>query len=64
MAKYHQNQGRSIFEEECTKQALTEMGNPLDVLSQVVDFEIFRKEIEATILPSEMKSGEGRPSKD
>lgn len=40
------------------------MGNPLDVLSQVVDFEIFRKDLETTVFPIERKSNAGRPPKD
>lgn len=36
MAKYHQKQGRGLFEEEYTKQALAEMDNLSDLLLQVV----------------------------
>ena len=43
---------------------LNEMGNPLEVLSQYVDFEIFCPTSESALLPGERKSNAGRPPID
>jgi len=36
----------NLFEEELTIEALSAMGNPLEQLSALVDFEMFRPELE------------------
>ena len=38
---------------------LKEMGDPLERLSQVIDFEMFRPELEDALLPKERKSNAG-----
>lgn len=39
---YRKPMGKSLFEEELTVEALSQMGNPLERLSSLVDFEMFR----------------------
>ena len=38
--------GENLFEEEFTIEALSQMGNPLDRLAALVDFEMFRPALE------------------
>ena len=38
---------------------LTEMGDPLERLSKTIDFEMFRADLEDTLLPKERKSNAG-----
>ena len=39
---YRKPMGENLFEEEFTVEALSQMGNPLERLSSLVDFEMFR----------------------
>lgn len=39
-------QSRSLFEEETTLESLSKMGNALEFVSGVVDFELFRPTLE------------------
>ncbi len=41
-------------------QSLSEMGNPLEFISDIVDFELFRPTLEAHLLNEERKSNAGR----
>ena len=41
--------GENLFEEEFTIEALSQMGNPLDRLAALVDFEMFRPALEESI---------------
>lgn len=50
----------SLFEEEFTIEALSAMGNPLEQVSSLVDFEIFRPTLEKALLTEECKSAAGR----
>ena len=43
---YRKPMGESLFEEEFTVEALSQMGNPLERLSSLVDFEMFRPVLE------------------
>ena len=52
--------GESLFEEELTADALSQLGNPLERLSQLVDFEMFRPVLEDELLAKECKSPAGR----
>lgn len=38
---YRKPMGENLFEEEFTIEALSQMGNPLEKLSSLVDFEMF-----------------------
>ena len=58
---YRRNQqNTSLFEQESTVQSLSEMGNPLEFISGIVDFELFRPTLEAHLLNEERKSNAGR----
>ena len=57
---YRKSMGESLFEEEFTVEALSQMGNPLERLSSLVDFEMFRQILEDVLLTKECKSPAGR----
>ena len=42
--------GTSLFEEEFTMSALSQMGNPLELLSKLVDFEKSRPSLEDVLI--------------
>ena len=42
MQFYHQNSSKSLFEEQDTMNELSKMGNPLEILSKCLDFEMYR----------------------
>lgn len=46
MAKYKKPWSVTLFDAQDTKENLSELGNPLECLSQVVDFEMFRNAME------------------
>ena len=52
--------GKSLFEEDFTVEALSQMGNPLERLSSLVDFEMFRAVLEDGLLTKECKTPAGR----
>ena len=54
----------NLFEEELTIAALSAMGNPLELLSALVDFEMFRPELEDILVKKDCKSAAGRPQFD
>ena len=43
---YRKPMGENLFEEEFTIEVLSQMGNPLDRLAALVDFEMFRPTLE------------------
>lgn len=53
-----------MFDEEMSREVLSSMGNPLEALSEYVDFEHFRPVLEATLFTCERKSNAGRPPFD
>lgn len=57
---YRKPMGESLFEEEFTVEALSRMGNPLERLSSLVDFEMFRQILEDVLLTKECKTPAGR----
>jgi len=59
MQKYKKKGNRGLFDEEMTYDKLSEIGNPLDKISLVVDFEIFRDALEAGVLNSDKKNNAG-----
>jgi len=59
MQKYKKKGNRGLFDEEMTYDKLSEIGNPLDKISLVVDFEIFRDTLEARVLNSDKKNNAG-----
>ena len=52
--------GKKLFEEEFTIEALSAMDNPQEVLSKLVDFEMFRPILEEVLLTKECKTPVGR----
>ncbi|MBR3479870.1 MAG: IS5 family transposase [Prevotella sp.] len=61
---YRNLQNKNLFEEELTVEALSLMGNPLDMIEKVIDFELFRDTLEDVLLNKERKSNAGRPQID
>ncbi|EGN56194.1 LOW QUALITY PROTEIN: transposase, IS4 family [Hallella multisaccharivorax DSM 17128] len=57
---YREPMSESLFEEEFTLDALSKLGNPLERLSKLVDFEMFRPILEEALLTKECKSQAGR----
>lgn len=63
--KYRKNQhSKNLFEEESTLESLSKMGNVLDMISELVDFEMFRSTLESSLQTQERKSNAGRPPID
>lgn len=50
---------KSLFDNEFTAEKLSEIGNPLDKISNVIDFEIFRPSIEGKLINTSKKSNAG-----
>ena len=42
MQKYKTVGNRGLFDEEENRQKLSDLGNPLEMISKVIDFELFR----------------------
>lgn len=61
---YRKPMGENLFEEEFTIEALSQMGNPLEQLSSLVDFEMFRPALEDVLVKKECKTPAGRPQID
>ena len=64
LSRYRKRRYNQLFESENRELRLNEMGNPLEVLSQYVDFEIFRPTLESALFTGERKSNAGRPPID
>jgi IS5 family transposase len=50
---------KGLFDEEFTKERLSAMGNPLEAISKVVDFELFRKPLESKLLNTNKNNNAG-----
>jgi len=59
MNKYKSRGNRGLFDEQENIAKLTAIGNPLVMISNVVDFEIFRNMLEGSLLNKEKKSNAG-----
>jgi IS5 family transposase len=60
MSNIYKTQGKkSLFDEHFSSAHLSNMGNPLESISKVIDFEIFRSTIEARLLNTSKKSNAG-----
>ena len=57
---YRTPMDKNLFEEEFTIEALSAMGNPLEVLSKFIDFEMFRPVLEEVLLTKKCKTPAGR----
>ena len=58
--KYQKRSGISLFEHENTMESLSNMGNPLVVLKDIIDFEQFRSMLESLFANDHKKSKAGR----
>ncbi|HAL65097.1 MAG: Transposase, IS4 family [Bacteroidetes bacterium 38_7] len=56
---YKTTGNRGFFDEQDTYQKLSAIGNPLEKISLVVDFEIFRKSLEQGLLNKDKKNNAG-----
>jgi IS5 family transposase len=56
---YKKTGNRGLFDEQETCQKLSAIGNPLEMISEVVEFETFRDLLESGILNKEKKSNAG-----
>ena len=57
--KYKTSGKRGFFDEQFRKERLTAIGNPLEAISKVVDFEIFRPTLESRLISATKKSNAG-----
>ena len=57
---YRQSKQESLFEKEFTLKALSAMGNPLEQVSALFDFEFFHPTLEKTLLTEDCKTSAGR----
>ena len=58
--KYRNNQEVGLFDKEFTLQELSDMGNPLPALKEILDFEQFRSILESVFDNDNRKSNAGR----
>lgn len=59
MQKYKERGYKTLFDDENRYEKLSKKGNPLEKLSKVVDFEMFRSDLEETVLNNDKKSKVG-----
>jgi len=57
--KYKQKGRVSLFDKEETLSKLSKLGNPLEKIRKVIDFETFRPELESTVLNQNKKNNAG-----
>ena len=57
--KYKKSGKSGLFDEQDIVQKLSNIGNPLEMLSFVIDFEMFRGELESKLLNHDKKNNEG-----
>jgi len=56
---YKKTGNRALFDEQETYQKLSNIGNPLEKISSVVDFEMFRDKLESKLLNQNKKNNAG-----
>lgn len=60
MKKHYKSQGKkSLFDEQNSIEQLSAIGNPLETISEVIDFEMFRSTLESKLLNIDKKSNAG-----
>src|SRR5690554_5921057 len=57
--KYKTTGNIGLFDQEAISEKLSSLGNPLEKLNGVIDFEMFRKELEENMLNTNKKSTAG-----
>ena len=55
MQKYETTGNKGLFDEEENYQKLSDIGNPLKLISKVIDFEVFRASLEKKLLTKDKK---------
>lgn len=56
----YKNRGnKGLFDEQETQERLSKIGNPLEMISEVIDFEIFRQKLESKLLNRNKKNNAG-----
>lgn len=56
---YKKRGNKGLFDEEFTQERLSAMGNPLESISKVIDFELFRDLLESKLLNTNKKNNAG-----
>ena len=56
---YKRRGNKGLFDDEFTKERLSAMGNPLESISKVIDFEFFRDSLESKLLNTNKKNNAG-----
>ena len=64
LQRYRRNRNRSMFEDEERNEKLSNLGNPLKTLEELIDFEMFRPVLEESLSNKERKSNAGRKAID
>ena len=59
LQKYKRKGEKGLFDEQFTIERLSAIGNPLEKISNVIDFEIFRATLELKLLNTEKKNNAG-----
>ena len=57
--KYKKSGNREFFDEQETYQKMLNIGNPLEMVSNVIDFEMFRDKLESKLLNQNKKNNAG-----
>ena len=57
--KYKKSGNRGFFDEQETCQKMLTIGNPLEMVSNVIDFEMFRDKLEPKLLNQNKKNNAG-----
>jgi IS5 family transposase len=57
--RYKTTGNKSLFDEQFTALQLSEIGNPLEIISQVIDFNMFREKLEEKLLNTNKKNNAG-----
>ena len=61
MAKYKKLGSFTLFDAQTTKENLSELGNPLERLSQVIDFGMFRETLESGLNKRKLTNAGAKP---
>ena len=64
MSKYKTIGNQTLFDAENAAQKLSEIGNPLEKLDSVIDFEMFRSRLEESMVNHSTKSNAGAKQYD
>lgn len=63
--KFHKNiASESLFEHEKSESELMKLGNPLEQLDKIIDFEVFRTTLEEALVNHNRKNNAGRRPPD